>query len=151
MRFSSTILLLFLSFPILAQDAVTKLLGKFGAADLSIRKEVDGGRELAYLNVTFQNAESPADAIDIGGLMLTDSAAATNFADHLSDALGHLAARRGRKEFEGRTYVISAKAGDNRVILSGKGVFKSKYTDLTELQASRLADAVRRSVVLIRD
>ena len=100
-KFSSTILLLFLSFPILAQDAVTKLLGKFGAADLSIRKDVDGGRELANLNVTFQNAESPADAIDIGGLMLTDSTAVTNFADQLSDALGHLAARRGARSLRG--------------------------------------------------
>jgi len=154
MRFSSPLLLVFsllLSPPLVAQDAVTKLLGKFGPVDLSIREELDRGRELVYLNVTFQNAESPSDAIDIGGLMLTDSTAALAFADHITDALAHLAARRGRREFEGRTYVVSAKAGDNRVVINGKGVFKSKYTTLTEFQASRLADAVRRAASMVRD
>lgn len=150
--FTSLVFLVILSVcPAIAQDIVTQQLGKFGAVDLSMKREQERGRELVYLYVSFQNAEAPSDAIDIGGVMLTDSAAAFLFADHLNDAVSHLGARRGRKEFEARAYLLKAKAGDRRIILFGKGVFKSKYAFLSEQQASRLADAVRRNAPSTRN
>jgi len=146
-----TFLLILLSGTLSAQEAITKRLGKFGATDLSMKEEVDGGRELAYLYISFQNAEAPSDAIDIGGLMLTDSLAAREFANHLTDALAQLGAKRGRKQFEGKAYVLKATAGENRIALYGKGRFAAKYALLTELQATKLAEAVRRHAGAIRN
>jgi hypothetical protein len=134
-----------------AQEVVTQQLGKFGSSDLSLKREEERGRELAYLYVSFQNADAPSDAIDIGGVMLADSAVAFLFANHLGEAVSHLGERKGRKEFEGRTYLLQAKAGDRRIVLLGKGPFKNKYVFLSETQATKLAEAVRRGAGSIRN